>query len=60
MKLRELIKILQSYDGNYEVSIIGGETSSGGWAQLQIGTMETYNDDTLFFNPVLAVLEYEE
>ncbi len=59
MKLRELIKILQSYDGNYEVSVIGGETSHGGWAELQIGTMETYNNDT-FFNPVLTVLEYEE
>ena len=59
MKLRELIKILQSYDGNYEVRVDGGETSHGNWAQLQIGTMETYNNNT-FFNPVLAVLEYEE
>jgi hypothetical protein len=59
MKLKELIKILQSYDENYEVNVIGGETSHGGWAQLQIGTMETYNNNT-FFNPVLAVLEYEE
>ena len=59
MKLKELIKILQSYDENYEVSVIGGETSNGGWAQLQIGKMEMYNNNT-FFNPVLCVLEYEE
>jgi hypothetical protein len=59
MKLKELIKILQSYDENYEVNVIGGETSSGSWAQLQIGTMEIYNNNT-FFNPVVAVLEYEE
>lgn len=59
MKLKELIKILQAYDENYEVSVIGGETSHGSWAELQIGTMETYKNDT-FFKPVLTVLEYEE
>ena len=59
MTLKELIKILQSYDGNYEVRVTGGETNHGDWAELQIGKMETYNNTT-FFNAVLTVLEYEE
>ena len=42
MTVKELINILNKFDDNLLVQISGGEGASGGWGELNVGEMRTY------------------
>ena len=56
MKVKDLIEELKNFDGEYLVSISGGECEDGGWATLTI--CETEED--AIFDIGTVIMEYSD